>query len=66
MPESTYESLPETVLAYKKTHKIGRFDPAAPDIHERKVKDMWTEVEENSKPLFYFFLLETRSKGHVF
>jgi tubulin-folding cofactor B len=48
MPEATYETLPETVLAYKKSHKIGRFDPAAPEIQERKVKEMWNEVEQRS------------------
>lgn len=46
MPESTYEKLPETVLAYKKAHQIGRFNPAAPQIQDRKVKEMWKEVEE--------------------
>lgn len=49
MPESKYETLPDTVLAYKKDHKIGRFDPAAPELQERKVKEMWNEVEERSK-----------------
>jgi len=51
MPEATYETLPETVLAYKKSHKIGRFDPAAPDIQERKVQEMWNEVEQRSTSL---------------
>ncbi|KAM0801127.1 CAP Gly-rich domain-containing protein [Usnea florida] len=36
MPESQYSTLPDTVLAYKKEHKIGRFDPAAPEIQQRK------------------------------
>lgn len=49
MPESKYETLSDTVLAYKKDHKIGRFDPAAPEIQERKVKEMWNEVEERSE-----------------
>lgn len=49
MPESKYETLSDTVLAYKKDHKIGRFDPAAPEIQERKVREMWTEVEDRSK-----------------
>lgn len=49
MPESQYETLPDTVLAYKKDHKIGRFDPAAPEIQERKVREMWKEVEERSE-----------------
>lgn len=56
MPESTYETLPETVLAYKKSHKIGRFDPAAPDILKRKVEEMSNEVEERSTSLSLAFL----------
>ena len=48
MPSLTYETLPETVLAYKKAHKIGRFDPEAPDIQDRKIKEMWNEVDERS------------------
>lgn len=53
MPESQYETLPDTVLAYKKDHKIGRFDPAAPEIQARKVKEMWNEVEARSKSLLF-------------
>ena len=49
MPESKYSALPDTVLAYKKHHKIGRFDPAAPELQERKVKEMWDQVERRSK-----------------
>ena len=49
MPESKYATLSDTVLAYKKDHKIGRFDPAAPEIQEQKVREMWKEVEERSK-----------------
>lgn len=49
MPESKYSALPDTVLAYKKDHKIGRFDPAAPEIQERKVREMWNEVEGRSE-----------------
>ena len=48
MPESTYETLPETVLAYKKANKIGRFNPAAPEIQQQKVKELWEAVEERS------------------
>jgi tubulin-folding cofactor B len=29
LPESTYESLPNSVLAWKKNQKLGRFDPNA-------------------------------------
>jgi tubulin-specific chaperone B len=30
MPESTYAALPNTVMAWKKSQKLGRFDPDAP------------------------------------
>jgi len=53
MPTSTYETLPSSVLAFKKSHKLGRFDPSAPEIQAQKVKDAWREVEERSK---FFFL----------
>lgn len=45
MPVETYTSLPDTVLAYKKTHQIGRFDPRAPELKEKKVADLWKEIE---------------------
>ena len=48
MPDSTYETIPDSVLAYKKSHKIGRFDPSVPEIQKRKVKEMWKEIEEQS------------------
>ncbi|MCJ1457796.1 hypothetical protein MMC28_008165 [Mycoblastus sanguinarius] len=48
MAESTYEALPGTVLAYKKAHQQGRFDPAATEKQERKIQEMWKEVEERS------------------
>ncbi|KAI4094136.1 MAG: hypothetical protein LQ344_002390 [Seirophora lacunosa] len=46
MPVETYSSLPATVLAYKKTHQIGRFDPHAPEWKERKAADLWKEIAE--------------------
>ncbi|KAI4189981.1 MAG: hypothetical protein L6R41_001089 [Letrouitia leprolyta] len=45
MPVETYSTLPDTVLAYKKTHQIGRFDPHASDSKEKKVADLWKEIE---------------------
>jgi tubulin-specific chaperone B len=30
MPSQTYESLPNSVLAWKRNQKLGRFDPSAP------------------------------------
>lgn len=32
MPTETYEALPQTVLSYKRSKQIGRFDPAAPTL----------------------------------
>ena len=51
MPISTYEQLPDTVLDYKKKHGIGRFDPAAFDKQEQKLKDMWKEVEDEGRSM---------------
>ncbi|KAL8853371.1 MAG: hypothetical protein Q9221_001847 [Calogaya cf. arnoldii] len=45
MPVETYSSLPDTVLAYKKSHHIGRFDPHAPESKEQKVAEMWREID---------------------
>ncbi|KAL8996666.1 MAG: hypothetical protein Q9169_003890 [Polycauliona sp. 2 TL-2023] len=45
MPAETYSSLPDTVLAYKKSHQIGRFDPHAPDSKEKKVAELWKEID---------------------
>ena len=49
MPASTYESLPASVLAWKKANKLGRFDPNAPTpeelASERHEKDTSTITE---------------------
>ena len=55
MPVEAYSSLPDTVLAYKRDHHIGRFDPAAPDIQRRKVKEMWDEVQRAGMLMIYLF-----------
>ena len=46
MPTETYSTLPDTVLAYKKSHHIGRFDPKAPEIQEKKAREAWKEFRE--------------------
>ncbi|MCJ1483093.1 hypothetical protein MMC06_003259 [Schaereria dolodes] len=46
MPTETYNSLPDTVLAWKKSHKLGRFDPNTPEIERKKVEDGWKDVDE--------------------
>ncbi|KAL8825121.1 MAG: hypothetical protein Q9191_004600 [Dirinaria sp. TL-2023a] len=49
MPVETYSALPNTVLAYKKTHNIGRFDPNGPEIHQKKVQQAWKDIGDRSK-----------------
>lgn len=46
MPVSEYESLPSTVLSYKRAHKIGRFDPDAPSIQSAQISASYREVSE--------------------
>ncbi|EGP89838.1 unnamed protein product [Zymoseptoria tritici ST99CH_1A5] len=46
MPADEYESRTDSVLAWKKAQKLGRFDPNAPDIIEQKVNVTYREVEE--------------------
>lgn len=57
MPVETYSSLPSTVLAYKREHRVGRFDPAAPETQQRKVREMWDEVERRGTLEFFFFAI---------
>ena len=69
MPTSTYEALPSSVLAFKKSHNLGRFDPIAPEIQAQKVKDAWGEVEEKGEILTSLQALRTVytfwSIGHI-
>lgn len=46
MPVDEYENRTDSVLAWKKSHKLGRFDPNAPDIVQQKVNVSYREVEE--------------------
>lgn len=46
MPADEYESLPNSVLAWKKAQKLGRFDPEAPSIEQQKIATIQREVDE--------------------
>jgi hypothetical protein len=46
MPESEYEARKDSVLAWKKTQKLGRFDPNAPDVEQQKIRQLERDVEE--------------------
>lgn len=46
MPTAEYESRTDSVLAWKKAQKLGRFDPDAPSIEQQKVLASEREIEE--------------------
>ncbi|KAF1831068.1 tubulin-specific chaperone-like protein B [Decorospora gaudefroyi] len=46
MPAAEYEHRTDSVLAWKKAQKLGRFDPEAPSIEQQKVRASEREVEE--------------------
>lgn len=49
MPTAEYESRTDSVLAWKKAQKLGRFDPNAPTIEQQKILASEREVEERGK-----------------
>lgn len=53
MSTDAYESLPNSVLAWKKSQKLGRFDPNAPEIEQAKIAASFQEIDDKgSIPLF--------------
>ncbi|KAI9657010.1 MAG: hypothetical protein M1821_003176 [Bathelium mastoideum] len=46
MPAEDYEARPDSVLAWKRSQKLGRFDPNAPNIEEQRIRALQREVEE--------------------
>ena len=46
MSSTDYENRNDSVLAWKKSHQLGRFDPNAPSIEQQKVKASYREVSE--------------------
>ena len=45
MPPEEYEQKTDSVLAWKKTKKLGRFDPAAPSLEQAKLQAYDTEIK---------------------
>ncbi|ELR01702.1 hypothetical protein VC83_00934 [Pseudogymnoascus destructans] len=45
MPAEEYEQKSDSVLAWKKAQKLGRFNPDAPTIEEAKIKAYQTEID---------------------
>lgn len=52
MPTPEYENRTDSVLAWKKAQKLGRFDPNAPSIEQQKILASEREVDERGKNLF--------------
>ena len=46
MPHATYETRTDSVLHYKKTHQLGRFDPSLPDTVQQKLDAAYREARE--------------------
>ena len=46
MTTEDYESRTDSVLAWKKSQKLGRFDPNAPEIEKSKIDASFKEVED--------------------
>ncbi|KAF1923791.1 uncharacterized protein M421DRAFT_305914 [Didymella exigua CBS 183.55] len=46
MPAAEYETRTDSVLAWKRAQKLGRFDPDAPSIEQQKILASEREVEE--------------------
>ncbi|KAF2688607.1 hypothetical protein K458DRAFT_414331 [Lentithecium fluviatile CBS 122367] len=51
MPSTEYETRTDSVLAWKKAQKLGRFDPNAPSMEEQKVRASEREIEERGLTL---------------
>jgi hypothetical protein len=49
MPTAEYEHRTDSVLAWKRNQKLGRFDPDAPSIEQQKIRASEREVEERGK-----------------
>ncbi|KAK3078237.1 hypothetical protein LTS18_008092, partial [Coniosporium uncinatum] len=46
MPTTDYESRTDSVLAWKKAQKLGRFDPSAPNLEQQRINALQREAEE--------------------
>jgi tubulin-specific chaperone B len=46
MPEEEYEKKTDSVLAWKKAQKLGRFDPDAPNQEQAKIAALGQEVQQ--------------------
>lgn len=54
MPSQEYETRGDSVLAWKKAQKLGRFNPDAPSLEQQKIQAFEREIEERGKLLHTF------------
>lgn len=66
MPVAEYEHRTDSVLAWKKAQKLGRFDPNAPSIEQQKIRASEREVEERGKrcSLFLFYRFQATKNSY--
>ncbi|KAF2836958.1 Cap-Gly domain-containing protein [Patellaria atrata CBS 101060] len=66
MPEQEYESRTDSVLAWKKNRKLGRFDPDAPSLEQQKVRALEREIKERDlTPSSRVRLLPSTTDGRI-
>ncbi|KAF2715864.1 hypothetical protein K431DRAFT_289871 [Polychaeton citri CBS 116435] len=51
MPAQEYEGRTDSVLAFKRAQKLGRFDPNAPALEQQKIQESYREIEERGVKL---------------
>lgn len=56
MPTQEYETRTDSVLAWKKAQKLGRFDPNAPTMEQQKIQAFEKEIEERGESQACIFL----------
>lgn len=59
MPSAEYETRTDSVLAWKKAQKLGRFDPNAPSVEQQKIRAIDREIEERGKLHHYCLLMRS-------
>ena len=57
MSESDYETRTDSVLAWKKAQKLGRFNPDAPGIEKKREQALQQEIDEKGLQPCALFLL---------
>jgi len=74
MSSEDYENRTDSVLAWKKAQRLGRFDPDAPSIEEQKKNAILREIQERGMSKFKLdheglqvlpFLIYAQARSHT-